>query len=334
MTAISIILCTHQRASSLVQTLESFCRLEVPAGLSWELIVVDNNSTDDTRAVCDRFADRLPLLYLLETRQGLSIARNRALADARGEWLLFTDDDVDVDQHWLATLHAATLRHPEIDFIGGVVLPRWEVPPPAWLVRHAQSKLPGVTMHFHIGDQERKLDSSDTLLFVGANMGFHRRVFIDGLRFDESLGRTGLRLLVGEESKVIRQIIARGGEGLYVPAAIVHHRNPRDRMTEKYVRDWFCGYGISLVRAQQIEPTCFWAGMPLRSIRRIVINAIRYGLTRWTCPSHIWLRAEIVFATHWASSPSFASGGNWLLVHLEAAGAMPPFKHLRRRSFQ
>src|SRR5215212_6049306 len=94
--SISIAVCTWNRARMVEKTLESFTRLVVPEGVNWEVVVVNNNSPDDTETVLERFAARLPLRHFLETRQGIAHARNRAAREARNDVILWTDDDVQV----------------------------------------------------------------------------------------------------------------------------------------------------------------------------------------------------------------------------------------------
>src|SRR5262249_5404549 len=109
----TVAVCTWNRAALLDRTLEQFTRLRVPAGLQWELLVVNNNCTDDTDQVLGRYRDRLPLSPLFEPRQGLSHARNCAVQAAAGDLIVWTDDDVLVDPDWLGCHVAAAQRWPE-----------------------------------------------------------------------------------------------------------------------------------------------------------------------------------------------------------------------------
>jgi len=294
---LSVILCTYNRAGELRRTLESFCALAIPPALRWELIVVDNNSTDNTRSVADGFRGRLPLRCVFEPRQGLSAARNHGVRDATGEWIVFTDDDVDVDPAWLAQLWTAANAHPEASFLGGKVLPHWETEPPRWLAENSATLLPGVTMHYDLGDAERFLSPEDDLMFFGANMAFLRRLLVGNAPFQESLGRQGADLIHGEESALMKHLLESGQQGLYVPGAVVRHHNPPTRMTERYVRQWFKGYGVTRVRNGEARLGASCCGLPMRSVRRVLINAVKYGLFRWTAPASVWLRAEVKMAT-------------------------------------
>jgi glycosyltransferase involved in cell wall biosynthesis len=290
---ISVIICTYNRAGILRQTLETFCRLHVEASLPWELLVVDNNSTDDTHACCEEFARKLPLRYVFEPRQGLSAARNRGIKEAHGDLLAFTDDDVDVDPHWLAALHDAATRHPEVVFFGGRILPCWEIEPPDWLQAHSASLLKGVTTHFDLGPEERFYKGS----FFGANMAFRKSIFDAGENFREDLGRKQNVLVHGEESELIGRLSEEGHKGLYVPAATVHHRIPASRMTESYVRNWFIGHGITKVRRAQVHVGLRVFSAPLSAWIKLAWYHVVYALTRWILPSNVWLRAETRLAT-------------------------------------
>ena len=127
---LSIAICTWNRAELLDRTLDTFEKLELPAGLDWELLVVNNGSSDDTDEVIARRGRHLPLRRLCEPRPGLSHARNLAATEARGELVVWTDDDVSVDPHWAAAYWSAARRYPEASFFGGTIDPWFESDPP------------------------------------------------------------------------------------------------------------------------------------------------------------------------------------------------------------
>src|SRR6185295_20067875 len=104
---VSVIICTRDRARQLSQVLASARALTVPPGLAWELIIVDNGSSDDTSEVVDRYGQDLPIRLVREERAGLSIARNRGVAEARGRYICWTDDDVIIDRGWLSAYVSA-----------------------------------------------------------------------------------------------------------------------------------------------------------------------------------------------------------------------------------
>src|SRR5947209_7995559 len=128
----TVAICTWNRASLLARTLEQLTRVEHPAG-AWEVLVVNNDSTDDTERVLDSFADGLPLRRAFEPRAGLSHARNTAVGVATGDYIVWTDDDVLVSAGWLDAYRRAVERWPEAAVFGGPVRPRFEGTPPPWM---------------------------------------------------------------------------------------------------------------------------------------------------------------------------------------------------------
>src|SRR4051794_13307883 len=131
---LTVLICTWNRASLLGETLDSIARVDIPEGLAWEVLVVDNNSTDATvdvvRARARAFP--VPLRYVFEPRQGKSCAMNTGLEHSRAPLIAFADDDVNVSVQWLRAIPDAFRTHSEIAYIGGRVDPIWEVPCPTW----------------------------------------------------------------------------------------------------------------------------------------------------------------------------------------------------------
>ncbi len=283
---VAILVCTFNRAESLRRMLATMAEMAVPPGVAVELVIIDNNSTDHTRAVCEGASLGLPLRYLFEKNQGQPYAWNRGLEETTAPLLLFTDDDVDVDGQWLAAYWAAAQRHPAAGFFGGPVQPVWETPPPRWFVRHLRTELAHVAVHFEHGPGEGPLRGT-----VGANMAL-RRAAGAGLAFDTRLGPWF-------ETQFIKEVRARGFAGVYVPGAVVRHRTLPERMAEGYVRRWFVRDGRAEVRLGQVARDRPWFGVARYYWRQLVVNALRYGLTRWLAPSSVWLPAEIAMARAW-----------------------------------
>lgn len=131
---LSVVVCTYNRCESLKDTLKALAAQQTDTGTLWELLVIDNNSKDQTKAVCEAAARSfpVPLRYVFEGKQGLSAARNRALQEVRGTWMLFTDDDVLPHPDWVRVMLRA-FKETEADCLSGKILPLWETAPPAWL---------------------------------------------------------------------------------------------------------------------------------------------------------------------------------------------------------
>lgn len=244
----TIALCTWNRAELLRNALGSFTRLIVPTGLEWEVVVVDNNSTDQTKQVAAEFSSSLPIRYVFEPEQGLSRARNRAIREARGALVLFTDDDVVADSRWLAEYATEVDRHPEAAFFGGTIDVSFAVEPPRWLTNNLDA-FAGAFAIRRLGHGVRRIRSREDLPY-GANMAFRRHVLHDG-SFATDLGRMGADLLSGEETELMERLLAQGEHGIWVGSARVEHVIGKDRLSRAYIYDYFFWHGRA--RARQDE---------------------------------------------------------------------------------
>src|SRR5687767_3515333 len=131
----TVIVCTYNRCESLAETLDSLCQMRVPAEIAWDLIVVDNNSTDATRATVERAAEKwrgLSIRYIFEKTPGLSYARNAGVMASTASIIAFTDDDVLVEEDWLVRIVNA-FETRQVQCVGGPIRPYWLAPRPSWL---------------------------------------------------------------------------------------------------------------------------------------------------------------------------------------------------------
>lgn len=252
----SVLIATYNRADLLDETLAWLARMRV-ASRTWEVILVDNNSKDTTRAVVERHHTSfpVPLIYLLEQRQGRSSALNTGIAAARGRVLAFTDDDVRVAEGWLEAVCAALLDPSErrADYAGGPVRPIWGAPPPRWLDL-TRGDLWGTIA---IQDHGTEMMSYEVARKVplGANMAVKAEVFdaIGGFRAE--LGRSDGRVILGQEvPEWLHRARSAGYSGVYVPAMEVHHHVPAARLTRRYFRRWWFGKGVSRAALDRIQP--------------------------------------------------------------------------------
>ena len=181
---VSVILATYNRASSLQKTLETFSALSCPAELLWELLVIDNNSSDGTREVVQQFAKtaKLRVRYIFEKRQGRSAALNAGIAAAKGEIIAFTDDDVLLHSDWLLNLKHTFDRF-DCAGVGGRIVPLWNHPRPEWLEMDGQQAV----VNFELGDEFREISFAP----MGANSAFRREMFTKCGLFRLDLGVSG-----------------------------------------------------------------------------------------------------------------------------------------------
>ncbi len=223
---VTVAVLTYNRSRLLRETLAGMVAQNYPSG-GWELIVVDNNSTDDTREVVASFQSGAPAPRLVvETRQGLDNGRNRAIEEARGEVIVLADDDILVGPDWLAQLVApfASDNAHRIGVVGGEVVPVFPDGVPAWLAG----------AHRPLGFRREPGPLPPGQAPMGANFAFPRWVFERLGRFDTDLDRQGARLFGGGDSEMIRRVRAAGLEAWFVPGARALHQMTAERLTLGY----------------------------------------------------------------------------------------------------
>lgn len=282
---ITVAVCTHDRARLLDGCLDSLARLEIPAGLEWELLVVANACTDDTEEVVRRHSSALPVRLVPEPRLGIGHARNRVLDEARGELIVGTDDDVRPEPAWLREHLLAAAEHPDAAFFGGPVEPEYAVPPPAWVLGNPRI-WEGILALRPAAARPREVVPirSSRDLPCGANLAL-RRDRLAGIRFDPALGHRGNRPGALEETILLRAILNRGAEGRWVPGASVRHLIRPERLGVAYLEAWYRAFGrISAELRPERVP-----GRTRLRLRRLQMRAIA-GLTAGRKNGR-WIRA-------------------------------------------
>ncbi|HJU29523.1 MAG TPA: glycosyltransferase [Candidatus Binataceae bacterium] len=242
-TTVTIAIPAHNRARIIGETLASVAALRIPEGMFAECIVVDNNSTDDTMEVAEAFALRspIPTRCLFEPNPGSSHARNRAIEEARGDYILFIDDDAVAEPEWAIELIAAIERR-GLDAACGMVLPRWAIEPPRWLG-------PSLFIRLAVHDERKIAESSPQQLdtihhYFSVSAGFRRRAFelFGGFRGD--LGVIGGNPMSGEDTELFERIMNSGGRVGFAPRARVRHLIPPERMRRAYLRHKAFAFGF------------------------------------------------------------------------------------------
>jgi glucosyl-dolichyl phosphate glucuronosyltransferase len=230
---VTVAICTWNRADLLDQTLTRMAELVIPEGVTWELLVVNNNATDHTEEVIQKHfqAGRLPLQALFEKEQGLSRARNKAISEFRGELLLWTDDDVLVSPNWLAAHVKASLEYPDAAAFGGPIEPWFPVPPPKWFTRNI-ARLGPYWALLERPSGKRILDKGEHVF--GANM-VYRREAIAGKLFNVNAGHIGKKSGGFDEIEIQEAIEQSGRPRIWVPEAVVTHYVIPERMNLAYL---------------------------------------------------------------------------------------------------
>jgi glycosyltransferase involved in cell wall biosynthesis len=236
----SIVIATYNRGQDLRETMRSLATLS-PAE-NWEVIVVDNNSKDDTARVVAEAADTFPvaLHYLFEQEQGRCAALNTGIRAAKGEIIVTTDDDVRVQPDWLDRA-ADSLSKLNCDYVGGKVIPMWQGNRPEWLPNRGGRHWAVIAL-LDYGPEPLQFGKRVPL---GVNMAFRREAFDRAGLWNNQVGRRAGTLLGQEVREWGLRAAAAGLRGFYAPDMVVQHVIPADRLNKRYFRRWFYWHGIS-----------------------------------------------------------------------------------------
>lgn len=285
---VTVAICTWNRADLLSKTMQRMKSLVIPDDVTWELIVANNNSTDNTDELLERYCDgKLPLRRIFVSKQGLSHSRNAVIKAANGDWILWTDDDVFVDPNWLVEYVEAIKANQGFSFMGGCVAPWFETPPPSWLAKHL-AHLEGAFALTPAAPETRRIDVAGKKEAVfGTNMAFRTDV-IRLFTFDAKLGLMGDRLIRGEETDLVLRLDAAGHKGLWVGAAKVQHYIPTKRMTIKYLWEFFCGCGEAQFRMAKPIPVATLFDQPRWAIRGWLVSSLAAKLL-YPFKNALWL---------------------------------------------
>lgn len=288
---ITVVLCTYNRCDSLARALASVAVSRMPASTSWEVLVVDNNSTDQTRHVVERFQSQYPgrFRYIFESRPGKSNALNTAIHQTEARILAFMDDDVQVEPDWLHML-TRIFDDPQYAGAGGRILPESEFTPPRWLGTSERYALAPLAM-FDLGPTAGGLQEPP----FGTNMAFRHEVFMRYGDFRRDLGPRPGSEIRSEDTEFGMRVL-QGGERLwYEPGAVVHHAIARSRVTRNYFLKWWYDKARADVREQGNVPGTRWcvAGVPLHMIRRLIAWTFRWLLAfrterRFSAKMKLW----------------------------------------------
>lgn len=308
----SIVIATHNRAADIRGTLGSLATLATRE--PWEVIVVDNNCTDDTPDVVREFAATfpVPLHYAFESVPGRCAALNTGIAMARGEIIVTTDDDVRVEPDWLDQA-GGELDRLQCDYIGGKVLPIWGGPRPAWLPDHPGRHWAVIALLDYGAEPVEFIQKMP----LGVNMAFRRQVFETVGEWDPRIGRKAGTLLGQEVREWCVRARAKGVRGFYTPALSLRHIIPASRLNKKYFRRFFYWRGISRAMLYQqrgldmespqetrldFRTVPHWFGIPRYMYRTLVKSAgqavVRYlkgdSLGAFDAELYVWMFFGIV----------------------------------------
>ncbi len=239
---ISIVIATYNRWESLLVTLSSVAAQTLPAEL-WECVVVDNNSADRTQEAAAEFAAAHPHLdfkVCFEPRQGLSWARNCGIEQSCGEIVAIIDDDETINEAFAASYLELFEEHAEVASAGGKIIPKYESERPRWMSHYTE--LP-IANPLDLGEKSCPFPAGR--IPGGGNMAIRRSALERHGLFDVELGRTGERLIGGEESDLFERLWRGGEQCWYCPAAVMWHIIPDSKLTIDYFDRLTYNIGVS-----------------------------------------------------------------------------------------
>ena len=228
---ITIIICTYNREKYIGPLLESIAKNNYPKG-DYEILLVDNNCTDNTRSVCDVFARDhadISFRYVVEPEQGLSAARNKGIKEAKGDIIIYVDDDALIDSNYISSFAEHFANNPTTMAAGGPIEPLYETAEPNWMSPYTKALL---TAWMNYGNTVRNYPNGR---YPGGGNAAYRKVVFDkvGL-FNTELGRKGTALLASEEKDIFDKMRALGMEVKYLPTPVLHHIIPQAKLEKPY----------------------------------------------------------------------------------------------------
>jgi len=275
---LDVIVPTYNRSRLLRRTISSLLNAPIPADLQVTIIVVDNNSKDDTRDTVERFGapgDR-SLRYIRELNQGLSFSRNAGIAAGTAELVGFIDDDEEIDENWYRII-AREFHNSETQFIGGCYLGNWSAPAPNWLPEGYNAAIGIVSPK-----QRASYDAAFGRSLMGGNAIIRRSVFDRIGIYSTRLGRSGKGLLSEEDAEFLRRLRSNSIKGVYVPELVIYHYIPEERLTRSYHRRWVFWRAVSqgIVARDSVAQERSLFGIPRYRVGaavRGILKLIRYS---------------------------------------------------------
>ena len=266
---ISVILRTYNRDKYIYNVLRSVAENDLPHD-QYEIVLVNNNSTDHTEQECQRFQADYPDIrfrYCVETNQGLSHARNRGIRESQGDLLAYVDDDATVNREYLRTYADFFAATPDAVAAGGPILPRYETEEPSWMSHYTRQLITG---KLYLGDKPRPFARG---AYPGGGNSCYRKSVFDTIGlFNVELGRKGNSLIGAEEKDLYDKMTTLGMRFYYLPTAILYHIIPPSKLTQDYFDRLTHGIGVSeRYRTLQISKKKY--------ISRLFKEAVKWGGT-------------------------------------------------------
>lgn len=288
---VSILFATRDRADQLRETLAAYKALDTQ-GLTWELIVVNNDSSDATSVILQQAKQTLPLTVLHVTAGGQNRARNHAVDRVRGALVVFTDDDVIPEPDCIKAYHAAAARWPDDAIFGARITPRFPPDTPPWLTRPDFTFSSTAFARYAPRDDEGPVKTHP----YGPSFAL-RRAGVIGRRFPEHLGPQAGSYAMGGEAAYLGSLAREGYRYIYVPAAQVWHvvRPEQTDASWLFRRARNKGRGQVYLPSDKKPRRLYVRGVPLKLLLAVGRAWLRTNLARWFAPHERYIDAGITY---------------------------------------
>ncbi len=280
MPQISIIICTFNRDKYIYALLQSIAENEFPTE-KYEIVLVDNNCTDNTKEECQRFQETYPHIainYCVENNQGLSYARNKGISEAKAEIIVFVDDDAKVNSQYLQSYFNFFQENIHSYAAGGAILPIYETSEPNWMSYYTRQLVTGM---LYLGEKQKPFSKGK---FPGGGNAAYRKIVFDKIGlFNVELGRKGNSLIGAEEKDIFDKMTSLGMKFYYLPTAILYHIIPATKLTTEYFYRLTYSIGVSeKYRTLSISK--------LKYVKRLVLESVK-----WAASLLLWIYYALQF---------------------------------------
>jgi GT2 family glycosyltransferase len=248
---LDVVICTYNNAEMLNEVLAALARQQAPSSLHWSCLVVDNNCTDHTQTVVEKYmmTGEIPDLRVVrEPEQGLTPARMRGVLSSTAPWIAFVDDDCILEADWIAQAASFAENHPCVGAFGGKVVLEWAIQPPSYFHHFAYS----------FAEQDQGEFQKRVPFVAGAGLVVSRSALARCGWIERPLlaDRVGETLVSGGDVEIVLRISGHGYELWYVPECKLHHKIPVRRISLPYLIEINRGLGIS----QALADALVWDG--------------------------------------------------------------------------
>ncbi len=273
----TFITCTYNRDKYISQTLEAVCK-QAFSPLDYEIIVVDNNSTDSTADICEEFRLKysdIQFRYFKEFNQGLSFALNKGIKEARGEYIIFVDDDETIIPEHLERLNKHLENFPNAELIASPVVPIYEEAQPKWMSHYTQRLIGG---YFNQGNQPRKLEAKN---YPGTGHTIIRRELYEKFGYyNTELGRKGNSLIGAEDKDMFNRLKKNNIDCYYFPDIPIYHHIPSQKLTDQF----FQKLTYSIGKSERIRTQ---SGSKIEYQKRLISEGVKWIASFILCLGYI-----------------------------------------------